>query len=130
MPQSTNQVLELTELPSTMTLPGLIQHEGSTNHVEERPSLLSPDEAQRQRDASHARSESTTVTTSGNSEDEPPFTLRTQKEIGVGPRQDRLVSRRLKGINIFVSSDRFYCTRFEGWWLGASKASNGAEYLL
>ena len=111
-----------------MTLPGSIQHEGSTNHVEERPSLLTPDAAQRQRDASHARSESTTATTLGNSEDEPPFTLRTQKEIGVGPRQDRLVSRRLKGINIFVSSDRFDCTGCEGRWPVAFKVSSGTEY--
>ncbi|KAJ5547624.1 proline-specific permease [Penicillium frequentans] len=65
----------------------------------QNPDLLSPES--RQRDVSNARSASTQATLT-NSVDECEYKRRTEQIITVGPREDRKVNRRLKGIHLFM----------------------------
>ncbi|KAJ5784528.1 proline-specific permease [Penicillium pulvis] len=66
---------------------------------EQNPDLMSPES--RQRDVSNARSASTQETLT-NSVDECEYKRRTEQIITVGPREDRKVNRRLKGIHLFM----------------------------
>lgn len=73
--------------------------EQPVNLREQNSDLLSPEA--RQRDASNARSASTQETLT-NSVDECEYKRRAEQIITVGPREDRKVNRRLKGIHLFM----------------------------
>ncbi|KAJ5650891.1 proline-specific permease [Penicillium longicatenatum] len=90
---------ESVAVPLPIRLSSTVVGEQPVESREQRPDFLSPES--HQRDVSNARSVSTQETLV-NSVDEGGFKRRPEQIILVGPREDRKVNRRLKGIHLFM----------------------------